>query len=124
MIQLQVKGLTYSISSQKIVNDVTLEIKEGEFVGLVGPNGCGKSTLLKNIYRVYRPDQGAVYLDGKDISELSNRESAKKMSVMVQENNVEFDLYVMDMVLLGRYAHKKLLGETTAEDRRIARESL
>ena len=92
MIQLQVKGLTYSINSQKIVNDVTLEIKEGEFVGLVGPNGCGKSTLLKNIYRVYRPDQGAVYLDGKDISELSNRESAKKMSVMVQENNVEFDL--------------------------------
>ena len=55
---------------------------------------------------------------------MGNRENARKMSVMVQENSIEFDMYVMDMVLLGRYAHKKLLGETNADDRRIAREAL
>ncbi len=119
MIKLKVESLGFAIANKKILSDVCLEIVEGEFVGLVGPNGCGKSTLLKNIYKVYKPDNGCVYIDGKDVTKLSNRETAKKMSVMVQENSVEFDMDVMEMVLLGRYAHKKFLSDSSAEDLKI-----
>ena len=106
------------------LRNVSLEIKEGEFVGIVGPNGCGKSTLLKNIYRVYRPKFGDIFIDGEEIQKLSSRKIARKMAVMVQENNVEFDISVLNMVLLGRYAHKKILEDDSPKDIEIARESL
>ncbi|MBQ6393478.1 MAG: ABC transporter ATP-binding protein, partial [Eubacterium sp.] len=91
---------------------------------LVGPNGCGKSTLLKNIYRIYQPDKGKIFLDGEDIHKIKDREFAKKMSVMVQENSMEFDLTVLDMVMMGRFAHKKLLQDSTKQDTALARKYL
>lgn len=124
MIKLSVDNLGFSISNQRIISDVSLEINEGNFVGLVGPNGCGKSTLLKNIYKAYTPDAGTSYIDGIDVVKLSNREAAKRMSVMVQENNVEFDMNVMEMVLLGRFAHRKFLSSASGEDCRIAKKAL
>ena len=50
-MKLEVKDITYSIDGKTIVDSVSLEIEEGCFMGLVGPNGCGKSTVLKSIYR-------------------------------------------------------------------------
>jgi iron complex transport system ATP-binding protein len=124
MIKLKVEDLGFSISNHRIISNVSLEINEGDFVGLVGPNGCGKSTLLKNIYKVYKPDEGAIYIDGANVTKISNKESAKRMSVMVQENSVEFDMDVMEMIMLGRYAHKKFLSNTSAKDHEIARIAL
>ncbi len=118
-MKLQVKDITYSIDSKLIVEGVSLEVEEGSFVGLVGPNGCGKSTLLKNIYKVYKPDRGAAYIDGKCIADMSSRDTAREMSVMQQENNVEFDMTVYDMVMLGRYAHQKMFGNDKLKERQI-----
>ncbi|MBR0381441.1 MAG: ABC transporter ATP-binding protein [Eubacterium sp.] len=118
-MKLDVKDIVYSIDSKLIVNGVSLGIEEGEFVGLVGPNGCGKSTLLKSIYKVYKPDSGAAYIDGKNVAEMSSRETALEMSVMQQENNVEFDMTVYDMVMLGRFAHQKMFGTDKAAERQI-----
>jgi len=124
MEKLRVDNLDYSIMDKSIIRDISLNIDEGEFIGLIGPNGCGKSTLLKNIYKVYKPDQGTVYIDGDDIGKIGGKETAKKMSVMVQENNVEFDIDVLDMVMLGRYAYKKLFSDSTKEDMEITRKAL
>ena len=84
----------------------SLEVPEGTFVGLIGPNGCGKSTLLKNIYKTYRPQKDTVYIDGKDVVSLSAKEMARQAAVVAQENQTEFDLEVLDMVMYGRYAHR------------------
>ena len=116
-MKLEVKDITYSIDGKLIVDGVSLGIREGDFVGLVGPNGCGKSTLLKNIYKVYKPDAGAVFIDGKNAADMSSRETAREMSVMQQENNVEFDMTVYDMVMLGRYAHQKMFGTDKVSER-------
>ncbi len=123
-MKLEVKDITYSIDSKLIVDGVSLGIKEGDFVGLVGPNGCGKSTLLKNIYKVYHPDSGAVYIDGKDVSTLTSRETAKEMSVMQQENNVEFDMPVYDMVMLGRFAHQRFMHTDKIKERQIVLDAI
>ena len=123
-MKLKVDNLTYSISGITIVSDVSLKIQKGEFVGLLGPNGCGKSTLLKNIYHVLSPDAGSVYLDEDNIGGMGSKELARKMSVMIQENSVEFDMNVLDMVMLGRYAHKRMFGSMTKEDLDIARSAL
>jgi len=120
MIKLDVRSLGFSIDHTAILDDVSLTIEQGTFVGLVGPNGCGKSTLLKNIYRVYKPDGGEILLNEEPVRSIDNKRFAREMSVMVQENNVEFDLTVLDMVMLGRYAHKKLLVDSSKKDREIA----
>ncbi len=123
-MKLSIEKITYSINSKLIVDGVDLGVEEGTFVGLVGPNGCGKSTLLKNIYKVYTPDSGKVYIDGKDMSELSSRETALEMSVMQQENVVEFDMSVYDMVMLGRFAHQKMFGNDMARERQIVADAI
>ena len=123
-MKLSVDNLTWSVGDKEIVSDVSLKIRKGEFVGLIGPNGCGKSTLLKNIYRVLTPDTGTILLDDDNIGGMGSKELARKMSVMIQENSVEFDMNVMDMGMLGRYAHKRMLGNMTKEDFAIARDAL
>lgn len=110
MMKLETKGITYSIDGKLIIDGIDISVKEGEFVGIVGPNGCGKSTLLKNIYKVYTPDSGAAYIDGEEIFKMSNKKTAKKMSVMQQENLVDFDMTVYDMAMLGRFAHQKMFS--------------
>ncbi len=123
-MKLEVKDIKYSIDQKLIVKGVSLGIKEGDFVGLIGPNGCGKSTLLKNIYKVYKPDSGAVYIDGRDLSEMTSKETAREMSVMQQENNVEFDMTVYDMVMLGRFAHQNLWNNDKIREREIVESAI
>lgn len=115
-MKLEVKNVCFSVGEKRLLNDISFSIREGEFVGLVGPNGCGKSTLLKNIYRSYRADSGTVLIDGEDVYRMKPAESAKRISVMVQENAVEFDMTVLDMVLIGRYAHKRMFEGTTRKE--------
>jgi len=124
MSKLKVENLDYSIGEKQLLESIDLKIDEGEFVGLIGPNGCGKSTLLKNIYRVCQPDRGVIYLDNENIHSLPGKETAKRMAVMVQENNVEFDMDVLEMVLLGRYAYKKIFADSTDIDKEAARKAL
>lgn len=121
---LSVKNLSYSIGDAKILKEISLEVREGEFVGLIGPNGCGKSTLLKNIYRTYRPGRESVYIDGRDITELTARQLARRAAAVAQENVMEFDVEVLDMVMYGRYAHRKFLERETREDQELCRHLL
>ena len=48
---IDIKDLTFSYNDNQILNKINVEIKKGQFTGILGPNGCGKSTLLKNILR-------------------------------------------------------------------------
>ena len=121
-MKLETKKITYSIDGKLIIDGIDISVKEGEFVGIIGPNGCGKSTLLKNIYKVFTPDSGAAFIDGEDLAKLSNKKTAKKMSVMQQENIVDFDMTVYDMVMLGRFAHQKLFAGSSDEDRKVVKE--
>ena len=123
-MKLEVEDIKYSIDQKLIVKGVSLGIEEGDFVGLIGPNGCGKSTLLKNIYRVYKPDSGKVYIDGRETTKMLSREIAKEMSVMQQENNVEFDMTVYDMVMLGRFAHQNLWNNDKIREREIVENAI
>ena len=66
---LDVKNLTKSFGSFKALDDLTMHVPEGTVYGLVGPNGAGKSTLIRCLTGVYRPDSGAVLLEGQRIYE-------------------------------------------------------
>jgi len=67
---LQIEGIVKRFSGLLAVNDVSLNIRQGEIWGLIGPNGAGKSTLLNVIAGVYRPEDGAIHFKGKKITGL------------------------------------------------------
>ena len=73
-IGIQVEGLTKSFGSQRIWEDVTLEIPEGEVSVLLGPSGTGKSVFLKSLIGLLRPERGSILVDGTDITECSAKE--------------------------------------------------
>lgn len=124
MIPLKVKDLNYKIDEINILKNISFQLNEGEFVGIVGPNGCGKSTLLKNIYRVYTPYTGSIFLSEENIVKLTNKVIAKKMGVVSQENDLSFDFNVMDMVMMGRFSHKELFQGETKNDIEIVENCL
>lgn len=72
----------------RALDDVTLDIKKGETLGLVGESGCGKSTAARTIIRIYNPTDGQIIFDGTDISHLSNKELMpyrKRMQMIFQD---------------------------------------
>lgn len=124
MMDLLAQDLQVTLEGNHILKGVTLEAGAGELVGVIGPNGSGKSTLLKCLYRQLAPQGGAVYLNGRDLSGETRRESAKQIGVVAQHNDKGFDFTVLDMVLLGRSPHKKALERDTKQDYAIAQEAL
>ncbi|MDF2684345.1 MAG: transporter ATP-binding protein [Brevibacillus sp.] len=123
-MKLLAQDITVSLTGKRIIRDICLEVKAGEFVGLIGPNGSGKSTLLKSIYRVLEPTAGWIGLDGDELYKLSPRESARRMAVVRQESSVEFDFSVLEIVMMGRSPHKKLFQTDTSEDIQISKDAL
>lgn len=123
-MEVKTLDLEAYLGKSHILKGLTIEAKKEEFVGIIGPNGSGKSTLLKCVYRNLQPSKGVIFLDDKNIKELSMKESARKMAVVSQHNNYNFDFTVSDMVLMGRAPHKKFIEKDNAEDYRIMREAL
>ena len=86
--------------SKKVVNNVSLELKQGEIVGLLGPNGAGKTTTFYTIVGLIRPDNGNVNLGGEDITKLPMYERARKgIGYLAQEASVFRDLSIQDNIL-------------------------
>lgn len=123
-MQVNVEDVSFSIQDKQIISDIDMQVRSGEFVGVIGPNGSGKSTLLKNIYRVNKPDVGKISLNHDDIYDISAKKTAQNMAVVSQESSSLFDFSVRELVLMGRAPHKKMMESDTLEDSRIADEAL
>jgi len=119
---LQIQGLRAGYSNKPII-DVDLEVKEGEFVALVGQNGSGKTTLLRAILRMIPIFSGEVLLGGQSIFSLSRRQIARQIAYLPQENGQDFPFSLEEVVLMGRFPHNPILPES-AYDREKAREAL
>ncbi|MCY7134857.1 ABC transporter ATP-binding protein [Streptococcus gordonii] len=108
MALLDVKNLTKHFGGLTAVGDVTLELNEGELVGLIGPNGAGKTTLFNLLTGVYEPSEGTVTLDGH----LLNGKAPYKIASLglgrtFQNIRLFKDLTVLDNVLIAFGNHHK-----------------
>ncbi|HDY7996648.1 TPA: ABC transporter ATP-binding protein [Vibrio vulnificus] len=85
---LDVRNLTYSYDGEKnALEGVSFNVQRGEFVSILGKNGSGKSTITKLVMGVIEPDDGAMYLNGQDLSELTIFERSQKVGVVMQNPN-------------------------------------
>ena len=123
-MDLTCKDVCYSIKDKKILDHVSVSVDKQRFVSILGPNGCGKTTLLKNIYRVLKRDSGEIVFNDKSIDDLHVREAAKKIAVVAQFNEINFDCSVKDMVLLGRTPHIPFMQSETQKDYEIVEDAL
>lgn len=116
MMKLQVKNLKFTIGKKEILKDISFNVPHGSFIGIIGPNGSGKSTLLKNIYRLYTPSSGDIILDNKQLCKMKDKECAREIAVLAQENHTHFDFTVEQIVKMGRYPYKSILEDYSKED--------
>ena len=123
-MDLTCKDVCYSIKDKKILDHVSINVDKQRFVSILGPNGCGKTTLLKNIYRVLKRDSGEILFNDQSIDDLHLREAAKKIAVVAQFNEINFDCSVKDMVLLGRTPHIPFMQSETQKDYKIVEDAL
>lgn len=120
----QAKGLSVGYGKETVLEQLTFEMNRGEILTLIGPNGSGKSTLLKSIRRQLSPMAGTVYLEGKDLSEVSSPELAKKMASVFTERLHGELMTCGEVVAYGRYPYTGQFGMLTVEDHRIVREAM
>lgn len=87
---IEVNNVTFSYdeASGVILNNISLHINPGEYIGIVGSSGSGKSTLLKLLLGFEKPDVGRIYYDGKDIDSMDKRELRKKFGVVLQDGKL------------------------------------
>jgi ABC-type sugar transport system ATPase subunit len=74
MADLKIQNLSKSFGSTIVINNISFEVKEGEFCILLGPSGCGKTTVLRMIAGLEEQDNGEIYVDGKEVSSLTPKE--------------------------------------------------
>jgi iron complex transport system ATP-binding protein len=120
---IQLAGVSVSLDGMCVVDDVTLEVEDGEWVGLLGPNGAGKSTLLRAIAGLV-PAKGTISVGGDDVTALRRRDLARRLALVPQIPSMPGGMPVADYVLLGRSPFISYLGSETASDLEIARRAL
>ncbi|WP_010275209.1 ABC transporter ATP-binding protein [Paenibacillus senegalensis] len=124
MQTLETKSLALSYGKERVLENLNLQIQEGKITVFVGSNGCGKSSLLRTICRLLKPDNGAVLLDGKDISRLRTKEVAQKLAILPQGPVAPEGLTVKELVRQGRYPHQSWLRQWSSEDEHVVNQAL
>jgi len=106
-IVMETKGVSKSFPGVKALNDVSITIRKGEVVALLGENGAGKSTLIKVLSGIYQPDEGQVYLHGEQVHfELPSDAKDKGIGVIHQELNYVPTISVAENIFMGNMPRK------------------
>ena len=121
---LRYDGVTLGYGERPVLRGVTLEVREGELVGVLGPNGSGKTTLVRGATRVLEPSAGSVALLGRPLGLYDRREMARSLAVIPQEGTPLFPFTVLETVLMGRAPWLRPFAFEGEEDLRAAREAL
>jgi len=117
-------GLSWSYGDEPVLAGLDLATKPGRVLGLIGPNGTGKTTLLRLLYGALRSPTGEVSVDGVRLGDLSARETARRLAVVVQEAGSDTALTAGELVLLGRLPHLSTFQRAGDRDHAVAEEAL
>lgn len=114
--RLRAEGVTIGYDKRVISQNLNVDIPDGGFTVIVGPNACGKSTLLRALSRLLKPSAGTVLLDGKAITSYPAKEVARRLGLLPQTSIAPDGIKVADLVARGRYPHQKLIRQWSRED--------
>ena len=122
MDMLRIENLSLSYGDKPVVQNLSLRVKKGQVVSIIGPNASGKSTILKSIAGIIKPVSGKIFIEEKDISKMDSKKLAQKVSILLQQNKTPDDISIEELVYFGRYPHKKWFEGFEASDKKIIEE--
>jgi zinc transport system ATP-binding protein len=106
MAAIEVSDVSFAYAETPVIDDVSLDVDHGEFLGLVGPNGSGKTTLLELMIGLRRPDSGTVSLFGEPAHAFEDGERIGYVPQDIATANAEMPVTVREAVRMGRYPHR------------------
>ena len=104
---LQTDTLSLTLQGNRLLHDITLDVRPGEVLGVIGPNGAGKSTLLRVMAGLLRPETGRVLLDGQDLFSMPPEQRGRHLAYLPQDAPPAIGMSVRDVVTLGRLPHRR-----------------
>jgi len=120
---IEIQKLNFKINDNEILKNISLCVKEGEFVALIGPNGAGKTTLLKCINGINKAD-GVIKIKDRPIQELNYKKLATDVALMHQNTTISFPFPAIEIVMMGRYPYLKRLQRESKEDYNVAKKNM
>lgn len=103
-IVLTIEGMSKSFGRNRVLDHISMNVRRGTVMGLMGENGAGKSTMMKCLFGTYQKDEGKIFLDGKEVNFSGPKDALENGVAMVhQELNQCLDRNVVDNLFLGRY---------------------
>ena len=118
---LQANGLALSAGGRELVRQLDLSLAPGECWSLLGRNGAGKTSLILALAGLRAPQSGAVALDGVPLPAIGRRELARRIAVLLQDEDSDFWGSVLDYVMLGRFPRSKSAWSRDEEGAALAR---
>jgi zinc transport system ATP-binding protein len=116
--------ISFSYGKEEVLSGISLDVHEGDYLGLVGPNGAGKTTLLKIMLGLLRPTKGQVKLFGTDLKKFKNWADLSYVPQKATNFDPNFPATVKEVVLMGRYSRKGLLRKMNKTDDALAKKAL
>jgi branched-chain amino acid transport system ATP-binding protein len=108
MAMLEIRGVTRRFGGIVAIDDVSLDVDQGQIVGLIGPNGAGKTTLFNVVTRLYKPDSGTLAFDGKSLLRTPPHRVVRRGIARTFQNVELFrTMTVLDNVLVGAHSRTR-----------------
>lgn len=122
--RLHADAITLGYDKRVISRELSVEIPDGSFTMIVGPNACGKSTLLRALSRLLAPSAGQVVLDGRAISSYRAKDVARVLGLLPQSSLAPDGITVADLVARGRHPHQSLVRQWSPADEQAVRAAM
>lgn len=124
MSLISCNALNVKIAEIQVCDNLTLSVNAGESWAILGMNGCGKTTLLHTIAGLLEPQAGEIILNNKNLNELTRREIAQQVALLLQHQEDHFPGTVLEAVLIGRHPHLKSWQWESEYDKQLALDTL
>ena len=112
---IDVHSIFFQYRQSWVLRDISFQVTQGDFIGVIGPNGSGKTTLLKVLSHELTPQRGNVLFDGVPLKKMRRAEIARRIAVVPQETQFLFPFSALEVVLMGRTPY---LGHHLFESKR------
>lgn len=102
---IKIENISFAYNGSLVLENITENIRSGEFIGIIGPNGSGKTTLLRCLNGILQPKYGRILINDENIENMRSNQLARKIAYVPQILNNVFPATVFDTILMGRKPH-------------------
>lgn len=121
---LSARNVSWNAGGQAIVRDISLDVRTGEFLGIIGPNGSGKTSLMMMLSGIRKPKTGEILVDGTPIRSLGRRALSRRLALVEQQAETGERITARQAVELGRTPYLGALSPWSAVDDAIVEAAL